>query len=167
MIYSVLIYLILVLPLSIRSYKKDGKKYIFNKIFNSLITLYIFVLLSGNLWRLTISITNKDYLIMKDVPLSLNIAYSLVYALFSFFIIIQLVRLTLRKELARKSILLLIPFLWILLGIHKYYGYYNVYNKTPTLLHILVSNTISAVILGGIYLFYYSKKTKEFFNPPR
>ncbi|NQU85666.1 MAG: hypothetical protein HQ541_07895 [Mariniphaga sp.] len=164
MIYSILLYLVLILPVSVYHYKKDGGKWLFIKSLNSLITLYVFVLLAGNVKRLLFGLTDGTYLIMKDVSLSLNIAISVIYGLVSFFTVVQIIRLALRKEIARVLFIRIIPLLWVLTGIDKYYAYITIYNEKPSLLYVILSNTLYALIWLVIFLFYNSKKIKAFFT---
>ncbi|MCF8229274.1 MAG: hypothetical protein K9J24_10030 [Bacteroidales bacterium] len=163
MIYRIILYLIFVLPISIIFYKKDGKKWILIKLLNSIITLYLFLLLSGNLQRFIVGLNNDSYLILKDVPYPINVAISFIYGIVSFFTIIQAIRLAFRREKARKLIFWLIPILWILTGIDKYYVSINNTNNYPSLSNIIIVNSIYALVWGGIFIFYKLKNTKQFF----
>jgi hypothetical protein len=166
MIYSILIYAIFILPISLYLYKKDGKKWLFFKIINSLITLYIFVLIAGNLKRLIIGLTDNSYLVMNEVPIGLNISISVLYSILSIFVGVQVIKTALRKECGRKLLVLLIPLLWIFTSIDKYYVYAKLYNENPSMSYAIFSNIIYALMWLGIFLIYNSKKVKLFFHAP-
>jgi len=101
---------------------------------------------------------------MKDVPYFINILISFIYGITSFFTIIQAIRLALRNEKSRKLIIWLVPFLWILTGIDKYYIYFGITNSHPSLSSVILTNSIYALVWGGVFLFYKLKKTKLFFS---
>jgi hypothetical protein len=166
MIYSILLYAVFILPISIWYYKKDGKKWLFIKIINSLITLYVFIAVAGNLRRLVLGFSDNSYLIMKDVPFGLNVSVSILYAILSIIAGVQTIRLAFRKENARSFFLWLLPFLWIFTGIDKYYAYISLYNEGPSLLYIILSNIAYTLLWICIFLFYNSKKLKLFFKVP-
>jgi hypothetical protein len=163
MYYSIALYLALILPISIRKYKKDGKKSVLVKILNSLITLYVSVALSGIAGRLMPWNTKDTFLILKDVPLWINIAYTIIYTAVSAFAIFHVVKLALRMNSGRLPFLKVVPLLWVMTGIEKYYTYISMFNDTPSALYMIWSNAIYAIIWGGIFVFYRNKKTKEFF----
>jgi len=164
MIYSILIYAILILPISLYYYKKDGKKWLIIKIINSLITLYIFVLFAGNLRRLIIGFSDNSYLIMEGVPIALNISISVFYSILSIFAGVQAIKTAFRKESGRKLLILLIPLIWIFTSMDMYYSYVKLYNEYPSLSFVIFSNTIYALVWLGIFLMYNSKKVKLFFS---
>jgi len=166
MIYQIVLYFVLVLPLSINNYKKDGKKWLTTKIINSLITFYFFLLFAGNAHRLIFGLTDDTFLIMKDVPMELNIVFSIFYGVVSFFAGIQTIRLALRNEKARVYMIWMIPLFWILTGVDKYYMYIALNNIRPSIKYLIFSNVIYTFLWGSIFLFYSRKRTKEFFVPP-
>jgi hypothetical protein len=166
MIYSILLYVVFILPISFLYYKKDGKKWLLIKILNSLITLYVFITVAGSLKRLVLGFSDNSYLIMKDVPFGLNISVSVLNTILSIIAGVQTIRLAFRKENARSFFLWLLPFLWIFTGIDKYYAYISLYHDEPSLLYIILSNIAYTLLWMCIFLFYNSKKLKLFFQVP-
>lgn len=164
MIYSIVLYLIFILPFSLQIYKKVGKKWMLIKILNSIITFYVFVLLTGNVRRLIVGLSDHTFLLMKNVPLGINIVVSIFYSIVSFIAIIQVIKLAFKKETAIVFFSWLIPFLWLFTGIDKYYTYVEIYNQSPSSLYVILSNAFYALIWGCFFIFYRSKKTKAFFQ---
>jgi hypothetical protein len=164
MIYSILLYIVFILPISFLYYKKDGKKWLLIKILNSLITLYVFITVAGNLRRIVLGLSDNSYLVMKEVPFGLNVSVSVLYAILSIIAGVQIIRLAFRKENARSFFLWLLPFLWIFTSIDKYYAYISLYNTEPSLLYIILSNVGYTILWMCIFLFYNSKKLKLFFQ---
>jgi hypothetical protein len=162
--YSIAIFLVFILPIAIRNYKQDGKKWIYIKIFNLLITLYMFVLFSGSFNNLISGIIYGRLSILKNLPTWLNITYNVISRVFMFFTIVQIVKLAFRIEKARKVFLWIIPFLWVFTGVLMYEAFIKVYNEVPDNAFIIFINTMFALIYGGMFLFYRSKKTKDFFQ---
>jgi hypothetical protein len=162
MIYSIVIYLIFVLPVSIKAYKRVGNKWLFIKIFNSLLTLYVFVLFGGNAKRLIFSLVDDEIYLMNDVSIWIKATYFVIYGAASIFAVIQVIKLAIRKESARGSFLRIIPLLWLLTCIDKYYAYIAIYDVVPSHLYLVFSNIIYGVVWGGIFIFYSNKKVKEF-----
>jgi hypothetical protein len=163
MIYSILLYGLFVLPVSIRYYKKDGTKNLFIKILNSLITLFVFVLYAGSVWRLIQGASNNIFLI-KNATLWFNIPLSFIYGIISFFVILLVIRLASRKESARRPFIKVIPLLWILKGFENYFAYLYISNETPGLAYIIFSNVLYGLIWGSIFLFYRNRNVKKFFS---
>lgn len=166
MIYSILLYVVFILPVSIFYYKKDGKKWLFIKIINSLITFYVFISVAGNLKRLVLGLSDNSYLIMKDVSFNLNVLVSFLYAILSIIAGVQVIKLAFRKGSARNLFIWLIPFLWIFTSIDKYYAYISLYNETPSLLYVILSNMAYTFLWLSIFIIYNSKKLKLFFQIP-
>jgi hypothetical protein len=166
MIYSVFLYIIFVLPISIFYYKQDGRKFLVVKILNTFITFYIFILFSGNLKRLILSFSDSAYLIMRNVPLVLNYTLSFIYGVLSFITVIQAVRIAFRKESARIFFIRMIPILWVLTSIDYYYISMTIYKEVPSLLHEVLINIFYGLIWMGVFFIYRSKKFKLFFNVP-
>jgi hypothetical protein len=164
MIYSIILYLILILPISINSYKIDGSKWLLIKILNSLITLYVFVLLSGNLFRLIQGFSDDSYLLMKNVPFGVNLILTILYTLLSIIAGVQVIKLAFRKGSARVLFIKLIPFLWIFHCVQLYYGYVALYFETPPLYYLVFSGVLHVLLWLGILLLYNSKKFKDFFS---
>ena len=164
MLYSVILYLIFVLPISFQAYKRDGNKLLFVKIFNSLITLYVFVLFGGNAKRLILSIKDGEIYLMNDVSLWIRVTYFIIYGVVSIFAVVQVIKLAIRKESARVPFLKIIPLLWLLTGIDKYYAYIAIYDAIPSRLYLLISNIMFGVIWGGVFIFYSNRKVKEFLH---
>lgn len=164
MIYQIVLYFVLILPLSINNYKKDGKKWLTIKIINSCITFYFFLLFAGNAHRLIYGLTDDTYLILKEVPFDFNATVSVFYGIASFFAGIQVIRLALRYEKARIHFNWIIPVFWILTGVDKYYIYFALNGSEPSLMYLIFSNTIYTLFWGSIFFFYNRKSTKEFFQ---
>ena len=101
---------------------------------------------------------------MKDVPLWINITYSIVYMIASFYSIIQVVKLAFRIKSARKQFLIVIPLLWLLTSIDKYYAYNNIYNEFPTHIYVILSSIIYGIHWGCFFLFYSNKRVKRFLS---
>ena len=164
MVYSLLLYAVFILPIAIGNYKKDGTRWLIIKVLNIVFTLYVFVLLAGNARRLILGITDRDYLILVNEVLWLNIVFALGYGIISFYAIVQAIRLAIRKGAARKSFLIVIPLVWLFTGIDKYYAYITMYNETPTVFYVVVNNVINGLIWGAMLIFYCNAKVKEFYN---
>lgn len=164
MIYSLIIYLAFIFPISIKKYKIDGKDKLIFKIFNTLITLYVFVYLGGNVKQFFYAIKGNPLFFTETTPRWIYLGYFVIYGAVSFFTIVQMIRLAIRKEGARLQFLIVIPILWILTGIEKYYAYIIIYSETPSRLYAIVSNLWYAFIWGGFFLFYKSRRTKEFLS---
>jgi hypothetical protein len=164
MIYSILLYLIFILPFSLFNYKKDGNKFLFIKILNSLVTLYLFVLVSDNCRILFHAISDESFLLMKKVPFSLNLTISILYFILCFITGIQIIKLAVRKGNSRVTFLILVPFLFAFTGVQKYYVYCSIYNENPPLNYLIFSNFISALVWLGIIFLYNSKGFKLFFS---
>jgi hypothetical protein len=164
MIYSIALYLVFILPISIIKYKIDGKNWLIIKILNSLITLYVFALVAGNLKRLIFGLSDSSYLIMKNVPLTLNITMSVFYTILSFVVGVQVIKLSFRQTKARIFFIWLIPFLWIFTGIEKYYVYMALYNEIPSMEYNIFTYTIHTLVWLCILLFYNSNRFKMFIS---
>ena len=163
MFYSVIIYLITILPFSIKNYLIDGNKWIFQKILNSIITLYYFVLFSGTL-KWGYSVISSSYYPLKNSSKLLNYLFIVCYSIIIFVFTVQVIRLAIRKEKGRNLFLKLLPIVWILLGIYKYQAYIHLNNIEPSILHIILSNSLTALILGSTFLIYMSKRMKDFLS---
>ena len=164
MVYSLLLYAVFILPIAIGNYNKDGTRWLIIKALNIVFTLYVFVLLAGNARRLILGIIDRDYLILVNEALWLNIVFALGYGIISFYAIVQAIRLAIRKGAARKSFLLSIPFVWLFTGIDKYYAYISIYNETPTVFYVIINNVINGLIWGAILYFYSNTKVKNFYS---
>lgn len=162
MFYSVLLYFIFVLPISIRRYKSDGRDYLFSKIINSIISLFVFVLLAGNLKRCFFGLTDDSFAIMQDVSTVQNVVFSLLYGVLFILVVVQVIRLAMRIEKARVLFLRIIPLLWLFLEVDKYFIYITMNGSIPSNLHITISSLLSAILWGGIFVFYIRKNTKTF-----
>jgi hypothetical protein len=103
-------------------------------------------------------------MVMKDVPTWLNIIYSVILGLLSVFTVVQVIKLAIRKGSARIIFLWIIPLLWLFTGIEKYYAYITIYSEVPSKLYVIISNTLYALIWGCMFIFYKSRKTKDFFS---
>ena len=73
-----------------------------------------FLYFSGSFKSFIAGLSDAKMLIMKDVPLWINITYSIVYMIASFYSIIQVVKLAFRIKSARKQFLIVIPLLWVI-----------------------------------------------------
>jgi hypothetical protein len=165
MFYSLLLYLIFILPVSIYHYKKDNSKWLFIKILNSLITLYIFVLLSGNLFHLIQGFSDNSYLLMRNVPFELNLTITILYSLLSIIAGVQVIKLACRNGSGRVLFIKLIPLLWVFNSIQLYYVYIKLYNESPPTDYLVFSIVLHVVLWLGIFLLYASKRFKVFFEP--
>ena len=165
MFYSLLLYLIFILPISIYHYKKDNGKWLFIKLLNSLITFYIFVLLSGNLFHLIKGLSDNSYLLMKNVPFELNLTITILYSLLSIIAGVQIIKLACRNGSSRVLFIRLIPVLWIFNSIQLYYVYITLYNEIPPTDYLVFSIVLHVVLWLGIFLLYASKRFKDFFEP--
>lgn len=164
MTYQIAIYILFILPISINYYKKDGKKWLFSKIINSIITLGFFIIFASNVNRLLFGITDGSYLVMKNVSTEINIVFSVFYGILSLFAGIQGIRLAFRMESARVYFLWLIPLFWILTAVDKFYVYLELINMEPDLLFFILVFAMYAFVWGALFLFYSKKSTKEFFK---
>lgn len=163
MIYSAFLYLVLILPFSIRKYMKDGKRLLFVKILNSLLSLFVFVALTGILKIVLPWNEDSRFMILEGVPSTISIVFSCIYVATVFYSLFLSVLLALINKGARLSFIRIIPLLIVLISIHKYYLYTFSYDKNPSMIFVLISTIQNLVIWGGIILFYINKKTKEFF----
>ena len=164
MIYSIALYLLLIFPISLNRYKCDGRKWLFIKIMNFLITLYVFVLLSGNFKRFITGLSDNSYLILKDVPVSLNIAFSGMYTILSIIAGVQIIKLALRVKNGRIFFIWLIPLIWIFTGIDEFFAYKTIYHENPTLEYEIFINIIRTIFWLSIFLFYSSNRFKFFIS---
>jgi hypothetical protein len=101
---------------------------------------------------------------MKDVPITLNTIFSILYFVLLFISVIQSIKLALRNGSAIKFFCFLIPVLWFFSGIVKYYAYLSIYNEKPSIVFILINNLFNTFLWLGIYLFYCNKNNKSFFD---
>lgn len=164
MIYSILIYVVFILPIAISNYRKDGTKWLIVKVINIIFTLYIFALLAGNARRLFLGITDREYLILVNEAIWINVAFALGYVITSFYAIVQSIRLAIRNGAARKLFLIAIPFVWLFTGIDKYYAFISMYNETPTVFYVIINNIMNGLIWGAMLIFYSNSKVKAFYN---
>lgn len=162
MLYSFLLYLIFVLPLAIKNNWQDGKAWFLQKMINTVITLYVFILLSGNLLRFIKGISNHEFLVLVNTSLVVNIVVSLVYGVISFVVVVQSIRLALRIEKARLFLLKMIPFVWMLIGVDKYCILYILSNEVINVGKLIFIIVMHTIIWGLIFWFYSHKRTKVY-----
>lgn len=160
----ILLYFAFILPHSIYAYKTDGSKWIIYKIINSLIALYILIILAGSANRLFMGISDTSLLTINDAPLFVSISFNVLYAFISLFVSVLAIKLAVRKPSARKYFLRLIPLMWAFREVDKYYFYIEKYEGKPDVLFLIISGTLLALPWLGIFIFYSLKNTKQFLN---
>jgi hypothetical protein len=163
-IILVIIYMVFIFPFSIDAYKVDGRKWIVYKILNSLISLFILIILAGSIQRLFHGITDTSFLIITDAPIILSVLFSVAYAVLSFFTSIQAIKLAFRKSSARIVLIKIIPFMWMFREVDKYYAYFVMYEDKPDVLYLILSGIFLAIPWIGIIIFYSLENTKKFLN---
>jgi hypothetical protein len=163
-IFPVILYMVFIFPFSVDAYKIDGSKWLAYKILNSVISLYILIILAGSFKRLFHGITDTSLLIITNVPVIISILFSVAYAVISFFTSVQAIKLAFRKSNARVALLRIIPFMWMFQEIDKYFAHYTMYEDKPDLLFLVISGIFLALPWIGIFIFYSLEKTQKFLN---
>jgi hypothetical protein len=160
----IMLYLTFILPHSIYAYKTDGSKWIVYKIINSLIALYILLILAGSVNRLFMGFSDSSLFTINDTPLLVSISFNVLYTFISLFVSVLAIKLAVRKPSARKYFIRLIPFMWAFREVDKYYFYIEKYEGKPDVLFLIISGTLLALPWLGIFIFYSLKNTKQFLN---
>jgi hypothetical protein len=123
----------------------------------------MFVALAGNLKRSLFGVFNEDYLIIKQ-DYTTGMIFGLFYGIVSLFVVVQAIKLAMRKGDAIKYFLFSVPVIYLMELVHNYNHYISIYDKSPGTIYIILMVIFTLVIWGTIFMFYANKSIKAFFD---
>lgn len=172
MIYlSIALFLLIVLPVSIKEYQKDKGENISAKISNLIISLFLFQLYAGNIKENLYWFFDNKSEFKEDVLVQIGILTPFLSGLSWFlylamcFILTGLViLLVLRKEKYRIIFLRMLPFFYLIesANMYKYIVKSNEIGNTDLLIPILLF--LVGIFAFLLYIFYSSNFVKRFFQ---
>ena len=169
MIYTLIIYIVIVIPKAIRFYLKERKYTLFSRLWNIVISYLIFSAFFEEVhWKVIDMYSNgiNNLFIYNNIIIE-NLLYKVLIILYYLLcIVINICALYVgtRSEKSRNRILNLVPFMWIISFVNlcsKQYTDNNMELSVATAIFIALYVTFS---LGIVFFTYTSKPFKRLFG---
>lgn len=165
MIISLIFFIVILLPISLRSYR-NVKGLLLYKILNSGITLYLILLISPMLRRSTLSLFNSEYYLLLEFSSLINLVYSIISILVFTYTISLTIGLSGGRTKARRSIFWILPIVALLTNIYMYFARIELSSVDLNLSvqELVGPHSIPVFMFICFMLFYRLKKTKTLLN---